>query len=142
MIKSVHIFPITIIPVSYTHLDVYKRQTVGCTVENQDRADYRLSIFKRLPIQHKNIICQPLIDSIDLEPFLTDIELVVVGGESDRNARPLDYEWVLNIREQCIKNNVHFEFRQCGTHFMKDGKSYTLHVRELCSQAKKANINF
>lgn len=122
--------------------DGYGNVTVGCTVENQDRADYRLSIFKRLPIQHKNIICQPLIDSIDLEPFLTDIELVVVGGESDRNARPLDYEWVLNIREQCIKNNVHFEFRQCGTHFMKDGKSYTLHVRELCSQAKKANINF
>ena len=57
-------------------------------------------------------------------------------------ARPLDYDWVLDIREQCISHEVHFEFRQCGTHFIKDGKTYILNVRDLCSQAKKANINF
>ncbi|MEG0895551.1 MAG: DUF5131 family protein, partial [Oscillospiraceae bacterium] len=66
---------------------------------------------------------------------------VVVGGESDFYARPLNYDWVLNIREQCNRYNVDFEFRQCGTHFIKDGKTYTLNVRELCSQAKKADIN-
>lgn len=71
--------------------DGYENVTVGCTVENQDRADYRLSIFKELPIKHKNIICQPLIESIDLSNFLDNIELVVVGGESDKNARPFDY---------------------------------------------------
>ena len=72
---------------------------------------------------------------------MAGVELVVVGGESDRYARPLDYDWVLQIREECIKRNVHFEFRQCGTHFIKDGKNYTLNVRMLCSQAKKAGIN-
>lgn len=122
--------------------DGYDNVTVGCTVENQDRADYRLAIFKDLPIKHKNIICQPLIGSIDLDMYLNDIDLVVVGGESDKSARELDYSWVLSIREQCIAHNVHFEFRQCGTHFIKDGKTYTLNVRDLSSQAKKANINF
>ena len=122
--------------------DGYDNVTVGCTVENQDRADYRLSIFKKLPIKHKNIICQPLIDKIDISAYLKDIELVTVGGESDKSARPLDFNWVLDIREQCVAQNVHFEFRQCGTHFIKDGKSYTLHVRDLCSQARKADINF
>lgn len=122
--------------------DGYANVTVGCTVENQERADYRLSIFKELPIKHKNIICQPLIEYIDISAYLENVELVVVGGESDKNARPLDYEWVLAIREQCISHNVHFEFRQCGTHFIKDGKTYTLNVRDLCIQAKKANINF
>ena len=120
----------------------YDNVIVGCTVENQDRADYRLPIFNSLPIKHKNIICQPLIDKIDLSAYLDNIELVVVGGESDRNARPLDYEWVLAIREQCIAHKVHFEFRQCGTHFIKDGKNYTLSVRDLCSQARKANIDY
>lgn len=33
----------------------------------------------------------------------TAIELVVVGGESDRHARPLHYDWVLDIREQCLR---------------------------------------
>lgn len=120
----------------------YDNVTVGCTVENRDRADYRLSIFKELPIRHKNIICQPLLEKIDLEPYLENIELVVVGGESDKNARPLDYEWVLFIREQCVSKNIRFEFRQCGTHFIKDGKEYFLNTRELCSQARKASINF
>lgn len=121
--------------------DGYEHVTVGCTVENQDRADYRLSIFKGLPIKHKNIVCQPLLERIDLSAWLDQIGLVVVGGESDKNARPLDYEWVLAIREQCASHNVHFEFRQCGTHFIKDGRSYTLATRVLCSQARKAGIN-
>ncbi len=119
----------------------YNNVTVGCTVEDQERAGERLSLFASLPIKHKNIICQPLIGPVELECYLGGVELVVAGGESDRNARPLDYAWVLSLREQCIRQGVHFEFRQCGTHFIKDGKTYTLPVRELCSQAKKANIN-
>lgn len=119
----------------------YENVTVGCTVENQDRADFRLAIFSGLPVRHKNIICQPLIGQIDLEPYLDGVELVVAGGESDPAARPLDYRWVLDIREQCIAHQVHFEFRQCGTYFIKDGKTYRLKVRDLCSQAKKAGIN-
>ena len=67
----------------------YENVTVGCTVENQDRADYRLGIFMNLPIKHKNIICQPLIEEVNVDKYLDGIELVVVGGESDKNARPL-----------------------------------------------------
>lgn len=120
----------------------YDNVTVGCTVENQMRADERLSLFNSLPIKHKNIICQPMISQISLEKYLDGVELVVVGGESDKEARPLYYDWVLSLREQCIAANVSFEFRQCGTHFIKDDKEYILQVRELGSQARKANINF
>lgn len=79
---------------------------------------------------------------MDIEKYLDDIELVVVGGESDYNARPLDYGWVLNIREQCIRKNVNFEFRQCGTHLIKDGRKYTLQTKDLCKQAKLADIDY
>lgn len=122
--------------------DGYDNVTVGCTIENQEMADYRLSIFDKLPIKHKNIICQPLIEKNDISAHLNHVELVVVGGESDYNARVLDYEWVLSIKEQCVKNEVSFEFRQCGTHFLKEGKLYKLNTRDLCSQAKKAGINY
>ena len=121
--------------------EVYDNVTIGCTIENQDRADQRLSLFSKMPIKHKNIICQPLIEKIDIEKYLDNVELVVVGGESDRNARPLDYDWVLDIRNQCIRKNVPFEFRQCGTYFLKDGKEYTIPTKQLMSQARKANIN-
>lgn len=121
--------------------DGYDHVTVGCTIENQAMADYRLPIFNALPIKHKNIICQPLIGSIDLEKYLEGVERVVVGGESDRNARMLNYDWVLAIRNQCICQNVKFDFRQCGTHFQKDGKMYQIPVSQLCAQARKAGIN-
>lgn len=120
----------------------YDNVVVGCTIENQKNADYKLSIFSKLPIKHKCITAQPLLDKIEIEKYLDNIELVVVGGESDRNARPLNYEWVLNIREQCIRKNVNFEFRQCGTHFIKDNKQYKLQTKDLCKQAKLANINY
>ena len=122
--------------------DGYENVTVCCTVENQKNVDKKLAIFQKLPIKHKCITAQPLIEKIDIEAYLNDIELVVVGGESDYFARPLDYEWVLDLRNQCIRNDVNFEFRQCGTHFIKEGKEYTLSVKELCKQARKADINY
>lgn len=120
----------------------YDNVVVCCTVENQKNADCKLSVFKDLPIKHKCITAQPLLERIDIEKYLDDVELVAVGGESDINARPLDYEWVLDIREQCIRKNVDFEFRQCGTYTIKDGRTYKIQTKDLTSQAKKADINF
>ena len=120
----------------------YDNVIVGCTVENQHAADIRLPIFAKLPIKHKNIICQPMISQMDIEQYLDGVELVVVGGESDRYARPLHYDWVLKVRESCIRKGVAFEFRQLGTHFIKDGKEYTIQKKDLCAQARKADINF
>ena len=120
----------------------YDNVVVGCTVENQKNSDRKLSVFHTLPIKHKCITAQPLLERIDIEQYLEDIELVVAGGESDYYARPFDYSWALDIREQCVRQNVSFEFRQCGTHFIKDGKEYRLKTKDLCSQARKAGINF
>lgn len=119
----------------------YDNVVVCCTVENQKNADYRLGIFEKLPIRHKCITAQPLLEAINIEQYLYHVELVVVGGESDTEARPLDYSWVLNIREQCARRDVNFEFRQCGTHFIKDGKRYRIQTKDLCKQAKKAGID-
>lgn len=128
--------------IPYDWGDGYENVVVCCTVENQKNADKKLSVFRSLPIKHKCITAQPLLEGIDIEQYLDDIELVVVGGESDKAARPLDYNWVLDIREQCIRKNVSFEFRQCGTRFIKDGKEYILQTKDLCIQAKKAEINY
>ncbi|MBE5774752.1 MAG: DUF5131 family protein [Clostridiales bacterium] len=122
--------------------DGYENVVVGCTVENQANADRKLSVFRDLPIKHKCITVQPLLEAIDIERYLDGVELVVVGGESDAQARPLDYAWVLDIREQCVRKGVAFEFRQCGTHFIRDGKQYKLQTKDLCSQARKADIDF
>ena len=120
----------------------YDNVVVCCTIENQKNAEYKLEIFQKLSIKHKCITAQPLIEEIHIEQYLDGIESVVVGGESDYRARPLDYKWVLEIREECMRKNVSFEFRQCGTYFIKDDKKYKLQTKDLCAQARKAGINY
>ena len=44
--------------------------------------------------------------------------------------------------KQCVNKNVSFEFRQCGTYFVKDGKEYKIQTKDLTRQAKLANIDF
>lgn len=122
--------------------DGYDNVVVCCTIENQKNADYKLLIFKDLPIKHRCITAQPLLEKINIEKYLDNIELVVVAGESDINARVFNYDWALDIREQCIRKNVSFEFRQCGTYTIKDGKQYKIQTKDLSKQAKLANIDY
>ena len=118
---------------------------VGCTCENQKMADYRLPIFKKLDIKYKTIILAPMLERMDISKYLgSDIYEVNVSGESgsSQQIRALDYDWVLDIREQCIKANVNFGFHQTGARFIKDGKEYRIERKYQISQAKKANIDF
>lgn len=123
--------------------DGYENVLVGCTVENQQMADYRLPIFKALPIKHKSIIVAPLIGPVDLSGYLDEtIEEVSVGGESGLYARECDYDWILSIREQCVKLGIPFRFHQTGARFVKDGRMYRVPRRFQLSQAHKADINY
>lgn len=120
----------------------YPNVTICCTVENQAKVDERLPVFRDVPIARKLIVCEPLLERIDLSAYLGDwVECVSVGGESGEEARVCDYDWVLEIRRQCIEANVPFYFRQTGANFVKDGKYYRIKRPLQHSQAKKANID-
>lgn len=123
--------------------DGYDNVTICCTVENQTCADYRLPIYKRAPIKHKIIICEPLLERIDLSTYAVGewIEQIVAGGESGYEARPCDFEWVMDLRRICVENKVDFWFKQTGSKFVKDGKTYNVKRQFQHSQARKAGIN-
>lgn len=123
--------------------DGYENVMIGCTVENQDRADFRLPIFRSLPIRHKAIIASPLLERIDISAYLDEtIEEVSTGGESGVNARPCDYDWILDLRRQCVEKNVPFRFHQTGAYFIKDGRMYRIRRGYQLPQARKAGIDF
>lgn len=123
--------------------DGYDNVLVGCTVEDQRRADYRLPIFLDAPIKHKSIITSPLLERIDLSPYLDDsIEEVATGGESGVNARVCDYDWILDMRRQCVERGIPFRFHQTGAFFRKDGKLYRIKRRYQLSQAHRAGIDY
>jgi len=59
---------------------------------------------------------------LSLEPLLgplpglnlEGIDWVVLGGESGPGARPMNPDWVTDIREQCLRAGVPFFFKQWG----------------------------
>jgi len=118
--------------------DGYENVRIGCTVENQETADFRLPLYTSYPIKGKFIVCQPLLGGIDLSPYLHAVESVNVGGESGRNARVCNFDWVLNIKEQCKKAEVDFDFRQTGSKFLKDGEVKNINPYKQRSTAREA----
>lgn len=108
------------------------------TCENQKRADERIPILFSLPFKHKGIMVAPFIGKIDIDKYLKEgiIEQVIAGGENYNGARPLDYEWVKSLSQQCKKYNVTFAFIETGNLFIKDKKIYKIKSKQ--TQARLA----
>ncbi len=120
----------------------YPNITIACTVENQDRANYRLPIFLASPIAHRHIVCEPLLEQIELSSYLTQgVEQLLAGGESGPNARPCHFEWVLDLRRQALQAGISFYFKQTGANFVKDGRLYRIPRSQQHRQAAKAALN-
>ena len=121
--------------------DGYDNINIGCTVENQEQADYRLPLFLSYPIKRRFIACSPLLEEIDISPYLHGVQHVTTGGETGREARECDYDWVLNIRKQCVKAGVTFWFKNTGTLFKRDGITERINPFKETVTAKELGIN-
>jgi protein gp37 len=90
-----------------------KNLWVGVSVENQ-RWTSRIDELRKIPAAVRFLSCEPLLGPLELD--LTDIDWVIVGGESGNHARPMRAEWARSIRLQCEAQNVPFFFKQWGTY--------------------------
>ncbi|NLE03636.1 MAG: phage Gp37/Gp68 family protein [Crenarchaeota archaeon] len=90
-----------------------KNVWLGVTVENK-KSKERIDFLRPLPASVLFLSCEPLLE--DLEKLdLTNIDWVIVGGESGSNARPMKESWVLSIKEQSEAQDTTFFFKQWGT---------------------------
>lgn len=124
--------------------DGWDHVTICSTCENQDRVDFRLPILLDLPLKHRRVASEPMLEGINLERYLETglIEHVVCGGESGPKARPCDYEWIKEVRRECEKYKVPFTFKQTGAVFIKDGRTYHIERKYQMSQARKSGISY
>ena len=85
---------------------------MGVSVENEDYT-FRIDHLRQTRAQTKFLSLEPLLGPLpDLD--LTGIDWVIVGGESGPAARPMQYRWVADIRDQCRRASVPFFFKQWG----------------------------
>lgn len=122
----------------------YENVCIMCTCENQERADYRLPIFLSLPIRHRAVIHEPMLEEIHIEKYLSEgkIDQVICGGESGNHARVCDFAWILASRKQCLDSHTGFYFKQTGAKFRMDGKIYRIDRKYQMTQADRADCNY
>jgi len=85
---------------------------MGVTVES-DEVTKRIDLLRQTQARTKFLSCEPLLTKIS-DMNLKGIDWVIVGGESGRTPRPIQEEWILDIKEQCLKSEVKFYFKQWG----------------------------
>jgi protein gp37 len=91
---------------------------MGTSVES-DRYTERINILRQVPAAIRFLSIEPLLAPIP-DISLDGIHWVIVGGESGAGARPMQIEWVRQIRDQCVSADVRFFFKQWGA-FGADG---------------------
>ncbi len=88
--------------------DVWLMTSVGV-----EETRWRINALQDTPAVVRGLSMEPLLGPMpNLD--LRGISWVIVGGESQRGARPMHPDWVRDIRDQCIAANVAFHFKQWG----------------------------
>ncbi|MCE6988047.1 DUF5131 family protein [Dyadobacter sp. CY323] len=101
---------------------------MGVSVESEKVVN-RIDCLRETEAKIKFLSLEPLIGPL-AGLNLSKIDWVIVGGESGFNPRPMRYEWVSEILDQCKRENVAFFFKQWGGKNKKaagrllDGRTY------------------
>jgi protein gp37 len=90
------------------------RVWIGVSVEDQRVADERIPLLLKTPALTRFVSCEPLLGPVDLSKYLSYLDLVIVGGETGPNARPMHPDWTRSLRDQCAAAGVTFHFKQWG----------------------------
>lgn len=85
---------------------------IGVSVENEEYLN-RIDRLREVPAAVRFLSLEPLLGPLP-SMNLAGIHWVIVGGESGRKARPMRPEWASDIRDQCLRSQVPFFFKQWG----------------------------
>ena len=86
---------------------------LGVTVECRS-SKIRIDHLRTLNATVKFLSCEPLIEDLG-EINLKGVDWVIVGGESGPKARPMQLDWIMNIKQQVELQEAAFFFKQWGT---------------------------
>jgi protein gp37 len=85
----------------------------GTSVENRRHGLPRIDHLRAAPAAVRFLSVEPLLEDLG-EIDLTGMNWVIVGGESGPGARPMERDWVVNVRDRCRAARVPFFFKQWG----------------------------
>ena len=96
---------------------------IGTSIKS-DEYCWRADELRRVPAATRFLSLEPLLGPL-LGPLpsldLAGIDWVIVGGESGPDFRPLDLDWVREIRDRCGSLRIPWLFKQVGGRTPKAG---------------------
>lgn len=84
----------------------------------------RIDQLRRVPCRFRGLSIEPLWEGV--EPDLSGIDWVIVGGESGGGALDFDLAWARSLRDRCKKEKVAFFVKQLGACPIEKGQSLDL----------------
>lgn len=90
----------------------HKNIWIGVSVEDKSRLK-RIDDLRNVPAYVRFVSAEPLLEDLG-NVDLSNIDWLIAGGESGPRARPMKYEWVCALRDNCLRSNVPFFFKQWG----------------------------
>ena len=93
-------------------LDWPENVWMGVSVETE-RYAFRIDHLRQVGAKVRFVSAEPLLGPLP-DVDLTNIDWLIAGGESGPGARPMDEEWVRDLRDQCGIAGVAFFFKQWG----------------------------
>lgn len=109
---------------------------MGVSVET-GKYCYRIDHLRQTRAKVRFLSLEPLLGPMP-SLNLDGIHWVIVGGESGPGARPMEKEWVLDLRDQCQAEGVPFFFKQWGgtnkkrTGRLLDGQAWDELPSQIC----------
>jgi protein gp37 len=87
---------------------------MGTTVENQ-KAFERTNALTDIPSPVHFLSVEPMLEPVRLElPNALEIEWIICGGESGNKARPFEWDWARQLRDDCAAFDIAFWMKQGG----------------------------
>ena len=93
---------------------------VGVSAEDQHWWDIRVPALLETPAAVRFVSAEPLLGPIG-PALMAGLDWLIVGGESGPHARPMDPEWVRDLRDGAGDAGVPFFFKQWGGLRSKSG---------------------
>ena len=96
-------------------------QHIWCGVSVEDSpAKSRIEHLREAPAGARFLSVEPLLGPVGTLD-LRGIHWVIAGGESGPRAREMNPDWVRGVRDECVRQDVAFFFKQWGGLRPKDG---------------------
>ena len=129
-------------------MDIPVKASLSISFSNQREAEEKLAVINELNLEEipdgVALLAEPLTEKVDIASFLDfeNISYLSCSGDDSEDGSVLDFDWVLDLRRQCILHDIPFYFTSTGANFRMRGRDFHISEKFRESQAAKADVHY